>query len=158
MKINLDPNDRITLYSTVFDEMRHTLDKTLQGTLRQMIRKDMSAGAVGLKIDISLEKTVTRDDNAPSGERPALRPEIAWKVSFVMQQKADGKGDAVTDKDGKEVLVGDDGEAYLVSEEEASGQLSMFNSWDEFREAAMEGQPAQIDDDEEMEDENDADV
>jgi len=37
------------------------------------------------------------------------------------------------------LLVDGNGDFFLVSKEEASGQLSMFNTWDEFKEAVDNG-------------------
>lgn len=133
MKIKIDEEKRIHLYNRDFDEMRNTLDITLQQTMAQMLGKGMDSGTITLKIDIGFERDVVKDDNAQSGERPAIHPEIDYKISFTMQQKGNVDGEIIP-KGSDELLVDDNGGFYLVSREEASGQLSMFNSWDEYSE------------------------
>lgn len=151
MKIKIDPSKKLTLYSQEFDEMRNNLDLTLQTTLKAMIAKNMDAAAIGLKINVELIKVDLADDNAPTGTRPAMKPEISARIVAAMQQRVDKKCNVIGRASKKEILIDDDGNMCLVSEEEASGQLSMFNSWDEFREAATEGQPIPIRDDDEEE-------
>lgn len=136
MKIKIDDAKRINLYNPEFDEMRHTLDRSLQGILRKMISKDMDAASIGLKIDIELLKSTITDNNAPTGTREAITPEISYRIVSAMQSRTDTKGNVVGRRSNKELLIDDQGIAFLVSKEEASGQLSMFNTWDEFKEAA----------------------
>jgi len=57
---------------------------------------------------------------------------VGYKVGTVLQQKDETKGKIVKPGEDKEILVDDLGAFFLVSTEEASGQLSMFNTWDEF--------------------------
>jgi len=177
MKIKIDPSKRVTLYNTEFDEMRHKLDTTLQNTLKAMLATNIDAAAIGLKINIDLVKVVVDDNNAPTGQREAMKPEISARIASAMTKRVDTRCNVIGKASNKELLIDDDGNFCLVSAEEASGQLSMFNSWDEFREAATEGQPVPIrdddeeeempfaedpdeddEDDEETEDEDDADV
>lgn len=135
MKIKIDPSKRITLYNHEFDEMRHALDTTIQTTLKAMIAREMDAAGIGLKINIDLIKTVVKDDNAPTGTREAMKPEISARIVAAMQQRVDKKVGVIGRASNKELLVDDEGNFCLVSPEETSGQLSMFNSWDEFKEA-----------------------
>lgn len=135
MKIKIDPEKRITLYNRDFDDMRSVLDGTIQNIIPQMLNRDMNAGSITLKIDIGLVKTVIRDKNAMMGTRPAVNPEISFRIGYVMQQKAEEKGDIIP-KGSDELLMGDDGAFYLVSQEEASGQLSVFDSYDEYLQEA----------------------
>ena len=131
MKVKIDPEKKIHLYNRDFDEMRSSLDITLQRTMAQMLGKEMDSGSITLKIDIGFERDVVRDDNAQSGERPAIHPEIDYKINFTMQQKGSIDGEIIP-KGSDELLVDDNGDFFLVSKEEASGQLSMFNSYDEY--------------------------
>lgn len=142
MKIKIDPSKRITLYSHEFDEMRNNLDQTLQTTLKAMIKKNMDAAAIGLKINIELINVDLKDDNAPTGVRPAMKPEISARIVAAMQQRVDKKCNVIGRASRKEILIDDDGNMCLVSEEEASGQLCMFNNWSEFKDAAEEDQDA----------------
>ena len=135
MKIKIDPSKRITLYNHEFSEMRQALDTTIQTTLKAMIAREMDAAGIALKINIDLIKTVVKDDNAPTGTREAMKPEISARIVAAMQQRVDKKVGVIGRASNKELLVDDEGNFCLVSPEEASGQLSMFNSWDEFREA-----------------------
>lgn len=131
MKVRIDPEKKITLYNKEFDVMRNDLDIAIRETIRKMVSKEINAGAIGLKIDIGIMKTTIKDDNAQSGYRQSMLPTISYKVGTVLQQKDETKGKIVKPGEDKEVLVDDLGDFFLVSKEEASGQLSMFNSWDE---------------------------
>ena len=142
MKIKIDSNKKVTLYNHEFDEMRHALDMTLQTTFKSMLAKNMTGASIGLKIDISLIKQVVNDNNAPTGTREALRPDINARIVAAMQQRVDKKVGVVGKTSNVELLVDDSGDFFFVTKEEASGQLSMFNSWDEFKEAAEENSDA----------------
>ena len=135
-KIKIDPEKRIHLYNRDFDGMRNMLDIMLRQTMSRMIAKEMDSGSITLKIDIDLNRDVINDDNAPSGTRPAIHPEIEYKITYAMQQKDSVDGEIIP-KGSDELLVDGKGDFYLVSKEEASGQLSMFNSWDEFAQEAI---------------------
>ena len=159
MKIQIDSNKKVTLYNHEFDEMRRALDVTLQNTFKSMLAKNMTGASIGLKIDISLIKQVVNDNNAPTGKREALRPDINARIVAAMQQRMDKKVGVVGKTSNVELLVDDTGDFFFVTKEEASGQLSMFNSWDEFKEAAEENRdtadeenPFDDDPDEETED------
>ena len=142
MKIKIDANKKVTLYNHEFDEMRRALDTTLQTTFKSMIARDMTGARIGLTIDIMLMKQVITDNNAQTGQREALRPDINARIVASMQQRVDKKVGVVGKTSNVELLVDDAGEFFFVTKEEASGQLSMFNSWDEFKEAAEENQDA----------------
>lgn len=143
MKTKIDAEKRIHLYNRDFDEMRNALDITLQQTLARMLGKEMDSGSITLKIDIGLERDVVRDDNAQSGERPAIHPEMDYKITFTMQQKGGIDGEIIP-KGSDELVVDGNGAFFLVSKEEASGQLSMFNGWDEYARAMTDnGQSAE---------------
>ena len=134
MKITFDPEKRIDLYNRDFDEMRAALDTAIQQAMGRMLDKGVYAAAITLKIDIGLTRDVIDDANAATGMREAIHPEICYKLSFTMQHKGSMDGDVIP-KGSDELLMDNSGSFYLVSKEEASGQLSMFNSWDEYREA-----------------------
>lgn len=151
MNIRIDPEKKIGLFNPEFKEMLHTLNEKLQRAVRQLVRKDMSAATIGLKIDIDLLKLTLNDENAPTGTREAMRPKISYKISSVLQDKDDDKGDVIVRSSGKELLTDGSGNFFIVDAEEASGQLSMFNSWDEFAEEISRSD-AEIDDDEDDED------
>lgn len=139
MKVRIDPEKKITLYNKEFDIMRNDLDIAIRETIRKMVSKEINAGAIGLKIDIGIVKTTVKDDNAQSGYRQSMLPAISYKVGTILQQKDEAKGKIVKPGEDKEILVDDLGSFFLVSKEEASGQLSMFNSWDEFAEDVAGG-------------------
>ena len=86
------------------------------------------------------------NDNAPFGQREALVPDITYKVALTLQAKADTKGNIV--RSDHELIRDDDGSFYIVTTEEASGQLSMFNGYDELPDAEDE-----VDENDEEEDE-----
>ena len=54
----------------------------------------------------------------------------------MIQQKDSVDGEIIP-RGSDELLVDDNGDMFLVSKEEASGQLSMFDTWDEYSEAIL---------------------
>ncbi len=129
MKIN-DDKKRLSLNSPYFDKMRTDLDAAIHSAVNAMLRKEINSGTVALKLDIGLVPQTIPDDNAPTGTREAVPIKIAYKVAITLQSKAELKGDVV--KDLKHELVQDDTKAFfIVSSDEASGQLNMFNCYDE---------------------------
>lgn len=153
MKIKLDPEKQITLYNKEFDGMRNDLNVAIQKTLPKMFHKGINLASVTLKIEIGTIKQDVTDNNAPTGTREQVKVVMAYKVSTELKSKEEAKGSVVSLGDKKELLVDDSGRFFLVSSEEASGQLSMFNSFDEY----VEEVTGSGNDDEE-EDEEDADV
>lgn len=150
MKIKIDPEKQITLYNKEFDVMRNDLDVAIQKTLPKMFQKGINLASVTLKIEIGTIKQDVIDNNAPTGTREQVKVVMAYKVSTELKSKEEAKGSVVSLGDKKELLMDDSGRFFLVSSEEASGQLSMFNSFDEFvEEVTGDGG----DDDKEYEDE-----
>lgn len=134
--MRIDAEKKLHLYNRDFDEMRNLLDTSIQQIFGQMISRRIDAGAITLKIDFNVERRVVMDNNAPTGEREAINPEVTYKIGINMQQKASMDGDIIP-KGSDELLIGDDKSYYLVSREEASGQLCMFNNWDEYAGAML---------------------
>ena len=132
MRIQFDEAKKINLYNRDFDEMRNVLDISIQKVMKVMLDKGLDSSTITLKIGIDLNREVVVDDNAPTGTRPAIHPEIDYKINFVMQEKGNMDGDIIP-KGSDELLMDGNGDLFLASKEEASGQLSMFNSWDEYR-------------------------
>lgn len=139
MKINFDKDAKISIYNPVFDVMRNELDINLRAVVAEMIGKDMNSGSVTLKIEVTTSKDIINDDNSQTGTRPAMNIEIDADVSSVIQKKDKTKVDVITRKHQKELVIDDNGQLCIVSREEASGQLSMFNSWDEYKNTIEEG-------------------
>lgn len=136
-KIKLDPEKKIHLYNRDFDEMRNMLDISLNHLIAKLLGKELDSGTLTLKINIELNRDTVNDDNAPTGVRPAIHPEMDYKIGAVAQEKFGTDGDIIP-KGSDELLVDGEGGFFLVSKEEASGQLSMFNSYDEYTKAVME--------------------
>lgn len=139
MKINIDPEKQITLYNKEFDMMRHDLDVAIQKTLPKMFQKGINLASVTLKIDIGTVKQDVTDNNAPTGTREQVKVMMAYKVSTELKSKDEAKGSVVSLGDKKELLMDDYGRFFLVTSDEASGQLSMFNTWDEFQAEVADG-------------------
>ena len=139
MKITFDKDTRVSIYNPAFDVLRNELDIRLRDVVAEMVEKDQSSGSVTLKIDVSTTKAIISDDNAPTGTRPAMDIEISGDVSHVNQSKGKTKVDILTRANQKELVMEDNGELHVVSREEASGQLSMFNTYDEYKKAIEEG-------------------
>ena len=143
--MHIDPKKKLSLYSPHFDEMRRDLDAYITRMFYIMEAKDTKAGTITLKIDFAVLEEQVKCENSPTGEREALIPHIGYKIAMTMQSKAERKGDVV----GKGHEVIQDGAAYyIVTTEEASGQLSMFNGYDELPDAEDE-----VDENDEEEDE-----
>lgn len=140
-----DSKKRVNLDSPHFDSMKTDLNRYIFAALKAMDEKNMSAATIGLKIDIQTIHQTIKDDNAPVGQREALVPDITYKVALTLQAKADTKGNIV--RSGHELIRDDDGSFYIVTTEEASGQLSMFNGYDELPDNA----DAEMEDDEDDE-------
>ena len=140
-----DSKKRVNLDSPHFDSMKTDLNRYIFAALKAMDEKNMSAATIGLKIDIQTIHKTIKDDNAPVGQREALVPDITYKVALTLQAKADTKGNIV--RSGHELIRDDDGSFYIVTTEEASGQLSMFNGYDELTDNA----DAEMEDDEDDE-------
>ena len=140
-----DSKKRVNLDSPHFDSMKTDLNRYIFAALKAMDEKNMSAATIGLKIDIQTIHKTIKDDNAPVGQREALVPDITYKVALTLQAKADTKGNIV--RSGHELIRDDDGSFYIVTTEEASGQLSMFNGYDELPDNA----DAEMEDDEDDE-------
>ena len=132
MKIKIDPEKQITLYNKEFDVMRNDLDVAIQKTLPKMFHKGINLASVTLKIEIGTVKQHVVDNNAQTGSRDQVKIVMAYKVSTELKSKEEAKGSVVSLGDKKELLMDDSGRFFLVSSEEASGQLSMFNSFDEY--------------------------
>lgn len=126
----IDKNKRVDLDNPHFTEMREELNRYISSALRAMDEKKMSAATIGLKIDIVTEHRTIKDYNAYTGEREALIPNITYKLGLTLQAKADTKGDVV--RASHELVRDDTGSYFILTTEEASGQLSMFNSFDEY--------------------------
>lgn len=129
MKIN-DDKKRLSLNSPYFDKMRLDLDAAIHSAVNAMLCKEINSGTVALKLDIALIPQSIPDNNAPTGIRSAVPIKIGYKVAVTLQSKAELKGDVV--KDLKHELVQDDTKAFFIlNSDEASGQLNMFNGYDE---------------------------
>ena len=125
----IDPEKRIHLYNRDFDMMRDELDRTIRHMVSEMVDRGASDGKITLGINISL----IRDEivNLDGTHRPAIHPKIGYKIGRVMQFKNEDSGDVIPEGS-DELLTDGDGNFYVVSREEAAGQLSIFNTWDEY--------------------------
>lgn len=126
--MNIDPKKRVTLSSPLFDKMRNDLDAYITKMLPIMEAKNSLAGTISLKIDFAILEDKVKCENSPTGEREARIPHIGYKLVLSMQSKAERKDDVVGK--GHEVIQ-DGADYYIVTKDEASGQLNMFNGFDE---------------------------
>ena len=88
---------------------------------------------------VSTMKDVINDNNAPMGTRPAMNIEIGADVNYSIQSKGSCKVDVINKAAQKEIVMDDNGTHHIVSRDEASGQLSMFNNYDEYIDAVKNG-------------------
>lgn len=124
-----DTDRRISLASPYFDDMRADLNASIINAVRAMNQTGVDSGSVTLKIDFSILKTTTKDNNSPTGMRQRIVPDINYKVTLAIQAKDERKGGIVDSS--KELIADDTGAYFIVTKEEASGQLNMFNCYDE---------------------------
>lgn len=125
----LDSSKQFSLQSPYFDKMRKELDAYISKAFSIMDKKEMNASKISLTIDIITDKAQVNDERAPLGVREAVLPRIDYKIGFRTEAKAEHK-DAVGGA-GHEVVRDDYGNYYVLSKEEASGQMSIFNGFDE---------------------------
>lgn len=126
--MHIDPKKRLSLYSPHFDEMRRDLDAYITRMFHIMEAKDTKAGTIALKIDFAVLEEQVKCENSPTGIREAKIPHIGYKLVLSMQSKAEKRDDVVGK--GHELVKGG-ADYYIVTKEEASGQLNMFNGYDE---------------------------
>lgn len=126
---------RIGLYSRYFAEMRSELDSYIKDAYPMMLRKDVIDGTITLKIDLSFVKKMCAGSDDPADVREAVMPEIGYRIALEMKSKIERKGNCVGF--GNEVIQGKHG-YYIVPEEEAAGQMSMFNAFDEIEDGVDE--------------------
>lgn len=124
-----DSNKRFSLDSSYFDKMRSDLDTHIRRAFAIMDKKDISGAKIGLAIDITTDRDKVRDDKAPLGVREAVVPHVGYKLTFKLEAKGEVKGDVVGG--GHEVVRDDSGDYYILTKDEASGQLSLFNGFAE---------------------------
>ena len=139
MKMNFSEEAKISFANPVFDVTRNTLNATLQNLVDEIVEKNLNSGSVTLKINISTESVIINDNNAQMGTRPAMCVEIGADISYAMQQKGSCKVDVIPKAAEKEIVMDDSRTTHIVSRNEASGQLSMFNTWDEYKKDIEEG-------------------
>lgn len=126
--MNIDPKKKVTLSSPLFDKMRHDLDVYITKMLPIMEAKNSMSGTIALKIDFALQDDEVACNNSPTGKREARIPHIGYKLALTMQTKTERRDDVVGK--GHEVIQ-DGTDYYIVTKDEASGQLNMFNGYDE---------------------------
>ena len=130
----IDMKKEFTLNSPIFEEMRDSLAKYIQNAPRVMEARHAEASTISLKIDIAFNDTKVKDNNSPLGEREAKLPTVTYKLAMTMQAKAQHAGNVV--RDDHELVQDDSGKYFILTKEEASGQLNMFNGYDELPEDA----------------------
>ena len=127
--MRIDPKKELTLNSPYFDVMRDDLAQYINKAPKVMEARHAESCSIALKIDIAFDETNVKDENAPVGERKAIIPNITYKLAMTMQAKAQRAGAVV--RDGHEIVQDDTGKYFILTKEEASGQLNMFNGYDE---------------------------
>ncbi len=125
----IDDRKKLSLNSPFFDKMREDLDVYIRHGIVEMEKKDIANGAITLKIEMSTEHNTIRDDNSPTGERETIVPIINYKISMSMQSKAERKGKVVGI--GHELVQDNNGSMFILTNDEASGQLSMFDAYEQ---------------------------
>lgn len=126
MKFHIDPERRLSLNGYEFDTMRDALDTALQATVARLIDGGIAEGTVTLKLDLSAEKVPCEDKGNDGRTIWQNTAEIRWRVATAVTEKGEAHGRALGFGDKKVIVVGDDGQLYLLTREEYNGQMSMF--------------------------------
>ena len=146
----INSNSKADLSNPVFNDMKEKLNAAFRNAISGMNLRNLASGVVTLKIDITTDRTSVKDKNAPIGSREALKLKINYRIATDMRATSNTKGD-VFPKTRTYELVQDDTKAFFIlTSEEASGQLNMFNGYDEL---PKDEAPAS-DDDDPLEDED----
>lgn len=128
--MSIDPKKEYHCQARFFDEMKSKLNIYIQEILPAMERKDSMSGSVSLKIEFQVIKDEIHCENSPTGVREAKMPNITYKILMDVRSKAEHK-DTIIGR-GYEVVEDEDG-LYIITQEEASGQLNMFDEFDEYQ-------------------------
>ena len=131
MKISIDESRRVSLYGEEFAQMRSLLDEAISNVMAVMRDRNTNSAAITLKIDVSLINTPVSDAGSPMGRRVAIAPEIGFKITTTLTSKSEQKQDIVKIEDGKEIVQDANGAYYIVTNEDANGQMSMFDHYEE---------------------------
>lgn len=131
--MHIDPRKKVTLSSPIFDKMRSDLDVYITKMLPIMETKNSLTGKISLTIDFEIIEDAVKCENSITGVREAKIPLIGYKLALSTQSKAERR-DYVVGRGNEVIQNGAD--YYIVTKEEASGQLNMFNSYDDGGEKA----------------------
>ena len=117
---------KVELGSAYFDAMRRDLDGAIKSCIEAMNRQNINTGSVGLKIDIEAYRVSKPDRSALDGFQETIVPNINYKVTLALQSKEELKGRVVGED--HEIVQDDTGAFFILTKEEAEGQLNMFSA------------------------------
>ena len=135
--VKFDENTKLSIYNPVFEVTRNELNIALKDAVAEMIAKGMTGSSVTLKIDISAIREAIVEPHTSMGSREGISIEINAKVAYELKYKNEVKLDVVNGD--RELVLDPAGQYYMVSHEEAAGQLSFFSNWDAYKSAVEEG-------------------
>ena len=135
--VKFDENTKLSIYNPVFEVTRNELNIALKDAVAEMIAKGMTGSSVTLKIDISAIREAIVEPHTSMGSREGISIEINAKVAYELKYKNEVKLDVVNGD--RELVLDPAGQYYMVSHEEAAGQLSFFGNWDAYKSAVEEG-------------------
>lgn len=150
----INSQNQVGLNNPMFEKMRTDLDACIRSIFRAMESKDIGKAAISLKINIETVKKDFKDDNSPTGVREAVYPKITYKCTDKLEAKGEVEGDVVRGFN-YELVRDDYGNYGIVTTEEASGQLNMFNGYDELPNTGNEDEDEEENEDEDEGDEED---
>lgn len=140
-------NRMADLSNPLFDDMKIRLNEAFKKAIAGMDLRNMNSSTVALKIDIETDRTSIKDENAPIGSREALQLGISYRITTDMRATASTKGNVTPNARSYELVQDDTKRYFILPSEEASGQLNMFNGYDELAEAGLD-QPEDEDEEE----------
>lgn len=121
----IDESKKINLDNFHFRNMMADLNDRIEKAVPEIEEKGAAGMKITLNINIELMHGTKVDDNAPTGEREYIMPCVDYKIVQKMEFKDESNGILVGHNE--EIIRDIDGNYYLMTAEEASGQLSIFD-------------------------------
>jgi len=125
----ISKNKRVSLDSEHFEMMRWELDNAIRTAVNAMDTKEIGSGKINLSISLSHLRTYRADAREADGVRSACVPEIKYKLTMNISSKGTTTGVIAGTND--ELVKDGKGNYYIISKQEADGQIGMFEEAEE---------------------------
>lgn len=111
---------KINLYTEEFDELKISLNASIEHVVKKLASKEFEAGDINLKIKIGFKADY-------KNEKMYRKPVVLYKVNTVLQKKSNI--DSEFSYKNKELVLDEDGEPVL--QEVKSSQIDVFEEDEE---------------------------